>query len=123
MEVVEHDVHRAEVWGIRVQQQRLSRHGYGVADARRLAGEFLDSAHHALRPQYRCGIWQLDVDEQIALVLRGDETLGGAIEAGVSKCQQAAVNHQYDHADTKEAADGAGVYPGGIIKGAIEAAK
>ena len=44
VEIVEHDVHRAEVGGVGVEQDRLAGDGDGVLDARRLPGDLLRCA-------------------------------------------------------------------------------
>ena len=46
MKVVEHHVHRAEVGGVGVHQDRLAGDGHGVRHARQLARQLLDALHH-----------------------------------------------------------------------------
>ena len=45
-----------------------------VGDPGRLPGNFFDLAHRGLCPLERSRVGQLDVDDQPALVLLGDET-------------------------------------------------
>ena len=67
---------RAEVRRVGIEQDRLPGDGDRVLDARRLSGDLLDPLHHLLRALHRGRIGQLHVDQQIALVLHGDEALG-----------------------------------------------
>ena len=70
-----------------------------------LAGDLLDLLHHVLRPLRRRGIGQLHVDQQIALVLRGNEARRRVDEAELGQGQQAAVDEQHEHADAQQHAD------------------
>ena len=63
-------------------------------------GDLLDVAHHLLRAAERSRVGQLHVDQQIALVLRRNETLGRLREADIGQHQQSAVEHQHQHADS-----------------------
>ena len=60
-----------------LKQDRLAGDGHGVLDARGLAGDFLDAMHDPLGPLHRGGVGQLDVHQQVALVLHGNEARGG----------------------------------------------
>ena len=121
--LLEHDVQRAEVGCIGVQEQRLARHADRVLDARRLAGQCLDAGHDPLRPLHRGGIGQLHVQEQIPFILLRDKARGGMVELPVSQHQQAAVDHQHQRADAQDMADDPAVNHGHLVEEAIEAAE
>ena len=55
-------------------------------------GDLFDALHDLAGPLHRRRIGQLHVDEQIALVLRRNESLGGPVESEHGEGQQAAVN-------------------------------
>ena len=63
------------------KQDRLAGDGHGVLDARELSrGRFFDLLHHRSVCSRRGRVGQLHVDQQIALVLRGDEAGGGLVK-------------------------------------------
>ena len=109
--LLEHDVHRAEVGRVGVQEQRLAGDADRVRDARRVAGQRFDAGHDPLRALHRGGVGQLHVEEQIALVLLRDEARGRAVELPVGQHQQAAVEHQHDRAQPQHAGRPSGRRP------------
>ena len=123
VKIVEHQIHRAEVRRVRVEQNRLAGNRHRVLDARRVAGNFLDSLHDLLRALHGSRIGQLDIDHQVALVLRRNESFRRRLKAAVGQNQQAAVNQQHDHADAKQSADRAGVDGGRAVEAPVERAK
>ena len=62
-------------------------------------GDLLDFVHHVLRTRHRCGVRQLHVDQQIALVLLGDETSRRPCKAPPGEGQQSTVDQQHHEAD------------------------
>ena len=77
VEIVKHDVHRAEVGGIGIHQDRLPRDRQRMGDARELAGHL--SPRFSITARVRSSeddVGKLHVDQQIALVLRRDEPGG-----------------------------------------------
>ena len=119
--LLEHDVHRAEVRRVGVQEQRLARDADRVLDPRRLAGQRFDAGHDPLRPLHRGRVGQLHVEEQIPLVLLRDEARGRAVELPVGQHQQAAVEHEHDRADPQHAADDPAVDRGHPVEEPVEA--
>ena len=89
VELVEHDVHGAEVGGVGVEQDGLSGDGEGVADAGDVAGDGFDAGHEPAHLVGGGGVGELDVDEEVALVLRGDEAGGGALDLFVGEVEEA----------------------------------
>ena len=74
VEIVEHHVHRAEVGGVGVHQDRLAGDRQGVGDARQLAGRSprrVPSPSAVRSSDDESGSWTFD--QQVALVLRWDE--------------------------------------------------
>ena len=104
VELVEHHVHRAEVGGVGVQEDRLARERHRMADARHLPRDRLDPAHHILRLAHRGRVGQLDVDQEEPLVLRRDEPGRGVREPPIRQPQQAAVDEQHQGADPEHPA-------------------
>ena len=92
-----------------------------MLDPRRFAGHGFDVGHHTLGALDRRGVGQLHVQEQVALILLGDEARGCTDELPVGQHQQAAVNEQDHHADAQEAADQASVEHGHPVEEAVEA--
>ena len=64
----------------------------------------LDLGHDPLRPLDRGRVGQLHVEQQVALVLLGDEARGRMAELPIGQHQQAAVDQQDDQADPQQAA-------------------
>ena len=95
LEVIEHQIERAEVRGIGVQQDRLAGDGDGVLDALGFQGDLLDALDHLVGARHGGGVGELHVDQQIALVLLRDEAGGGAHEPQPSQAQQPAVDQQH----------------------------
>ena len=120
VEVVEHHVHRAEVRGVGAQQDRLAGDGHGVLHAGVLVGQLLDAVHHPLGPLHGGRVGQLHVHQQVALVLRGDEARGRLHEPPPGQRQQAAVDHQHQHADAQQPAHRAGVDVGRVVEADVE---
>ena len=65
----------------------------------------LDLRQHGRGALHAGGVGQLDVDQQIALVLIGDEALGRRRHVAVRQEQQPAVQQQHDHAHAQQAAN------------------
>ena len=63
---------------------------------------------------------QLDVDEQIALILRGDEAGRRARHPPPGQPEQAAVDHQHDHAEAQQLPDRPAVGGGDAVEDAVE---
>ena len=77
LEIVEHQVQRAEVGGVGVEQDRLAGDGDGVLDARAFPGRCSSICWTTSWVRStRGGVGQLDVDQQVALVLLRDEAGG-----------------------------------------------
>ena len=74
VEVVEHQIHRREVRGVCPQDDRLPGNTDGVVDPGGLRGDLFDSRDGPGGAFQRRRIGQLNVDQQIPLVLRRDET-------------------------------------------------
>ncbi len=120
LERPQHHVHRAEVGSVGPQQQRLARDAHRVLYAcdagkpRRLglvaAHQPIDVRHHGLGALHRGGIGQLDVDQQIAFILRWNEARRRPCEAPVSEVQEPAVDQQRDEAGPQQEADQPGVH-------------
>ncbi len=74
VERLQDDEHRAEVGAVGVQQERLAGDADGVRDAGRLrSGDLSILAITASRPLHRGRVGQLHVDQQVALILLGNE--------------------------------------------------
>ena len=121
VEVVEHHVHRAEVRGVGVQQDRLARRSPRCArrpaPCRAISSIRLITCWVVLD---RGRVGQLDVDQQVALVLRRDEPGRGAGEAAVGQVEQAAVDQQHQHADPQQPADDPGVHARRALEAGVE---
>ena len=121
LEIVQHDVHGAEIRGVGVEQQRLAGDGHRAAHALGVLGDLLDPVHDLARPADRGRVGELDVDEQIPLVLRGDEPRRRLGESPPRQDEQSAVADQHEGADPQEAADRARVSRGRRVKRLVEA--
>ena len=92
LERLEDDEHPADVADVRAQQRRVAGHGDDMIDARGLLGLAAQFRHQAVGPLQARAVGKLDVDDQIALVLLGDEALGDDFESQGGHRQQAGVN-------------------------------
>ncbi len=119
--LLEHDVHRAEVGRIGVQEQRLAGDADRVLDPGCLAGQGFDAGHDALGALHRGGIRQLHVEQEISFVLLRDEARGRAVEFPVGQPQQAAVGHEHEHAEPQHVADQPAINLGHPVEEAVEA--
>ena len=104
-----------------------------VLSTRRIAGQ-VDRVGHAryLRGRFcssreqlgRCGrggaVGQLGIEDQIALVLLGNEADGHDSEAEVGQSHQAAINEQRDRTHAKQAGDQSAVDVDGDVEEPIE---
>ena len=87
MKIVEHQVHRAEVGGVGVEQNRLAGNRHRVLDARRFVGDLFDPLHDLLRALHGGRVGKLHVDQQVAFVLRRNESFGRRLKAAVGQNQ------------------------------------
>ena len=123
VKLVEHDVHRAEVRRVGPQQQRLPGDGHRVTDAGNVAGQFLDRVHRLCGSCQRRRIGQADVDDQIALVVRGNEAGRRLGKHLVRQHHQPAVQEQDEHAGAQQQADRGDVAAGEQVEAAVEDAE
>src|SRR5437762_13948391 len=86
-----------------------------------LQGDLLDRLGHLDGALQRGGIRQLDVRQQIALVLNGDETTGDAREAEACQTDQADVDHEDDDAEAEAPTHGLAVALRRALKDPVEA--
>jgi len=120
LEVVEHQIHGAEVGRVGAQEDRLPGDGDGVLDPRRLEGDFLQALDDLAGARDRCRIGHLHVDEQVALVLLRNETGRRTGEAQPGQDQQTAIHPDHDQADRKEPGDRARVGVRRPVEGSVE---
>src|SRR2546421_547634 len=73
LEIIQHQVQGAEIGCVGAQEDRLPRNGNRVLDPVGLERNLLNLLDDRLGARDRCGIGHLDVDEQVALVLLGNE--------------------------------------------------
>ena len=74
-------------------------------DAGGFVGHLLQPGRDLAGALQRRRVGQLHVDQQIALVLLGNEADGYRREAPVGQVEQAAVDQQHEQADAEERAD------------------
>jgi hypothetical protein len=94
--------------------------GVLIFPGRCAAGYLFDLRHYLLRALERCRVWQPHVDQQVSLVLRGNEPGGHLREAEVGEVQQPTVDCQDDHANPQRKADAAGIDVRGRLEAKIE---
>ena len=80
-----------------------------MPNARRLAGNRFDAVHDIVGPADGRCIGQLHVDQQIALVLLGDELGRRAREAEISQPDEADIDDKHDRTRAQKPADEAGI--------------
>ena len=120
VKIVEHDVHRPEIWRIGAQQNRLSGNAHGVFDSRHRPRGFFDPLHHLFGAADRSGVGQLQIDNEIAFVLNRNKPLRCGAKADVGQVQQTDVKAQHDQRSSQQLAHGPRVNPRGQIESAIE---
>ena len=121
VERLEDDEHGAVVRAEGVQHERLPRDSHGVSNPGRLQGDLLGCPGHLGRALQRGRVGQLDVGQQIALVLRGNEAAGNAREAEARQADQADVDQENDRAEAERPADGLAVGSCRPLKDPVEA--
>ena len=84
---------------------------------------FLDVGHDAFRAIHGGGIGQLHVEDQIALVLLGNESRGGVDELPASQHQKTAVKYQNDQTHSQHMARPRCRRRGDAVEAAVEAAE
>ena len=82
-----------------------------------------DASHGVLGAAERSRVRQLQVDQQIALVLGGNESLGRLRETAIGQHQQSAIDHQHQQADLDQPADAPGVDVRAEVESHVERAK
>ena len=92
-----------------------------MGDAGRLPGDLPDLLHHFDRALQRGRVGQLNVDDQAALVLAGDEPRGDAGEAEARQADQADVDQEHDRAEAEGPAHDPPVDVGRPIEDPVEA--
>ena len=123
MKRLEDDEQRAEVGADAVHHERLAGDVHRVGDARLGRRDLLNAVHHGHRPLQRRRVGQLDVDDQIALVLAGDEAAGQDEEAVDRRGEQGRVEQQHDAAEAEVPAHQPGVDAGYGVEENVEAAE
>ena len=120
VEFVEDDEHRAQIGPDGIQNERLPGNSDRVDDA--LCGEcpLLDAFERGDRSLERGRIGQLHVDDQIAFVLRGDESCRNVRHAEVREPNQSAINQEDDHAQPQRHPDHPAVDSRDEVEPAIE---
>ena len=122
-ERLEDHEHAAHVADVRAQERGIAGHGDHVGDALGFQGDLAELGHEAVRAFQARAVGKLHVDDQIALVLIGDEALGHDLEAQAGHGQQPAVDHQQDERHAEQAADQEAVAAGEPVEDPVEAAQ
>ena len=111
----------AEIGAVGLQQDGLAGDAEGVIDAGNLRGNFVDLLHDRFGAEHGGRVGQLHVDQQIALILFGDEAGGGVRHRPVGGEQQAGVDEEHHHAEAQRAANGPTVTFGNAVEDFVEA--
>ena len=104
-----------------VVRKRFPGDADGVGHAGDAAGDLVDLGQDRVGPLHRGGVGQLDVDEQVALILRGDKAGRRARHPPHGQPEQADVDHQHDHAQAQQLPDRPAVGRGDAVEEAVEA--
>ena len=94
-EGLEEEVHAATVGGVGPEDERLAGDPQAVDHARLATGERLDLPHDRRRALHTRPVWERHFDDEIALVLLGDEADGGFREQPPGEPEQGD-EHQED---------------------------
>ena len=105
LERLEDHEHAADVADVRAQHGRVAGQVDRVGDARLFAGDLAHLADDLVGAVERRAVGKLRVENQIALVLLGNEADRHGLEAEVGQTHQAAVDQQHNHADAQQPAD------------------
>jgi len=123
LKTVQNHEHRSQVRAVGVGQERHSLDAQRIGDAFRLLDDLLDLAHHLLGAAERGRVGQLRVDQQVALVLIGNEPARHRGKPKVRQPEQSAVNQQHDQAQAEGASHQVRVPSGREVEKAVEAAE
>ncbi len=120
VEVLQHDVQRAQIGRVCAENQRSARNAHGVFDTRSLQRQGLDLRHDNLRPLRGGGVGKLEVEDQISLVLLRDEASGSGGELPVRHSQQTDVKHHHQHTHPQHSANHPAIQAGPPVEEAVE---
>ena len=85
--------------------------------------DLLDLGDDRFGSLQRRRVGQLDVGDQPALVLLRNESGRRPLKRPVGQCQQTAIDHQHDHADAQQSADGRSIARGHPVEVVVELPK
>ncbi len=120
LERLQAEEHRRQVGAVGGREKRFPGDANGVGHAGDGAGNFVDFGQDFIGPLHRGAVRQLDVDEQIALILHGDEAGRRARHPPPGQPEQTEVDHQNNHAQAQHLPDRPAVGRRDAIEEAVE---